>query len=79
MNMNKINKTTSPFPNIKNDMLDRLSKEADGRIQKAQPADDSSPRETSNFASRKAVWFRVFFRGNETFEARSGQVSRLQA
>ena len=79
MNMNKINKTTSPFPNIKNDMLDRLSKEADGRIQKAQRANVSSPRGTSNFASRKAVWFRVFFRSNETFEVRSRQVSRLQA
>jgi hypothetical protein len=78
MNTNKISKTTSPFPNIKSDMLDRLSQEADGRIKKAKSSRERSPRKASGLGSRKAVWYRVFFRGNETAETQPRQVPQVQ-
>ncbi|MEP4309711.1 MAG: hypothetical protein ABJ364_08185 [Lentilitoribacter sp.] len=79
MNMNKISKTTSPFPNIKSDMLDRLSKEADGRTEKAKAAARRSSRKPANSASKKAVWFRAFFRGKTAAETRFNQAPLLQA
>jgi hypothetical protein len=49
---------TSPFPRIQKDMLDRLSKEADGRILASELIVQNKQNRRSFFAIFSSGWFR---------------------
>ena len=61
MNIETVNDTTSPFPRIRNEMLDRLTKEADGRTLVAQSSAGGKTEKKAAFFGHEKRWLRTFF------------------